>query len=515
VTLSARVDDVGIELSQRLDAPLDVRFDGHRLWSFNAARDASSTQGKVLVAWPRAIKQGLSGVAQVRVEGHLDGFVWFEGEVAFGTSAEPLRFVDDTGQPLTLDKGGRLQRTFDRMDSASLTELVSASRRVLDDLVDVCGLDAYLCYGGLLGAVRNGKMIGHDSDVDLAWVSKYTHPFDIIRESRKAEQQMRERGWRVVRMSAANFKVWAPLPNGKRAGVDVFGSFWIGDHFHITGSLRGRLEREELLPFGTIELEGVEFPAPRDLDAFLAYTYGPGWKVPDPAFHFDHPPENTQMMSQWWRGSRLRLWHWSAFYESPRAAEVPDEPSLFAQWVAERIEPEAQVVELGSGTGRDAAWLAEQGFQVVASDYCGAARNLTSNRVKAQGLTLPIKGYNLEAPYNFLGQGAKLAHQPGAKHVYARGLIDALAPSGRDGLWRFCSMVCRSGGHAFLEFRTAASKGEPTYFGPHVRTYARVPVIEAEIARHGGTVVTKTVGRNLAPLGTENPIVCRLEVSWT
>ena len=76
-------------------------------------------------------------------------------------------------------------------------------------------------------------------------------------------------------------------------------------------------------------------------------------------------------------------------------------------------------------------------------------------------------------------------------------------------------MVGRSGGRTFLEFRTAASRGEPTFFGRHIRTYARVPVIEAEIAARGGTVLDKTIGRGLAPLGEEDPEVCRLEVSWS
>ena len=37
-------------------------------------------------------------------------------------------------------------------------------------------------YGCLLGAVRDGHMIGHDSDADVAYLCEYTHPFDIIRE---------------------------------------------------------------------------------------------------------------------------------------------------------------------------------------------------------------------------------------------------------------------------------------------------------------------------------------------
>ncbi|HEX5532316.1 MAG TPA: hypothetical protein VFX33_01090 [Actinomycetales bacterium] len=95
-----------------------------------------------------------------------------------------------TGQPLTLDKSGQLQRTFDRMDGKSVNELETASRRVLDDLVEV-GVDAYPCWGGLRGAVRDGRMMGHDSGVDLAWLSKHTHPFDIIGESRMAQREMR------------------------------------------------------------------------------------------------------------------------------------------------------------------------------------------------------------------------------------------------------------------------------------------------------------------------------------
>jgi hypothetical protein len=150
-------------------------------------------------------------------------------------------------------------------------------------------------------------------------------------------------GWKVVRMSAANFKIWVPLPSGKRAGVDVFGSFHVDDHFHITGSLRGRLDRSAIVPFGEIELEGVAFPAPADVERFLEFTYGPGWRVPDPAFHFDHPPANVQRMSQWFRGARNRLPHWQEFYKGPYK-KVPTAASAFAPWADERMGPGTPVV---------------------------------------------------------------------------------------------------------------------------------------------------------------------------
>ena len=145
-------------------------------------------------------------------------------------------------------------------------------------------------YGCLLGAVRNGHMIGHDSDADVAYLSAYTHPFDIIRECTAAIRTMKSLGWKVVKMSGANFKVWVPLPDGRRCGIDVFGSFHIGDSFYVTGSLTGTLDRSALLPFGTVTLEGREITAPAKPEEVLAFTYGPKWRVPDPAFHFDHDP---------------------------------------------------------------------------------------------------------------------------------------------------------------------------------------------------------------------------------
>jgi len=522
VTRNTIVDDRGIHLPRSIDVPgdvpLDVRFGAHRVWSFTTGHDGKPSANGIAVAWPAGLKARLDGVAQVTVVPHASGEPLFADEVSFGTSTAPLDLVDDAGHPLSLDKGGRLQRTFDRMDDGAVSELIEASHKVLVDLTDTCGLDAYLSYGCLLGAVRDGKMIGHDSDVDLAWLSRHTHPFDIVRESRAAESTMRDLGWQVVRMSAANFKVWVPLSTGKRAGVDVFGSFHVGDHFHITGSLRGTLPRSSIMPFGSIVLEGVEFPAPKDVEEFLAYTYGPGWRVPDPAFHFVHPEEHTRIMSGWWRGSRTRLHHWQTFYSSPDADRVPPEPSAFAPWVAGRIEPGSRVIELGSGTGRDAFWLADQGFVVTGSDYCGAARKnaqASTDRRKATGKKpVRFRPINLEAPYNLLTRGARFAHEPGSKHVYARLLIDALTPQARPGLWRFCSMVGRSGGHTFLEFRTDANRGDATFFGPHARTRARPDVVAAEIEAYGGRILERVEGRGLAPLGAENPVVCRMEVSW-
>ena len=510
-----RVDSAGIRLPAQVDGALDVLFGDHRIWSFSTRGDGHLDGDRVVVPWPPRLTPRLDGVAQVSVVPHGGGDPLFSDEVRFGTAGTALELLDDAGNRLSVDKNGRLQRSFDRMDTDSRRELVAAARTLVDDLVERCDLDAYLAYGCLLGAVRDGHMIGHDSDVDLAYLSRFTHPFDIIREARKAERRIRSLGWKVIRFSAANFKVVVPLPSGKTAGVDVFGSFHVGDHFHVTGNLRGHLDRASLVPFSTVTLEGVEFPAPADPEAWLAMTYGPTWRTPDPSFHFAFPEADKQRMNQWLRQTRFQYWHWQPFYSTRVADRVPEAPSSFAAWVAERLQPGSRVVELGSGTGRDALWLAEQGFDVLGSDYSGAARSYAVRKATERGQDVRFRPINLYSNYSVLTQGARLAHQPGQKHVYARLLIDALPKDTRANLWRFCSMLGRSGGRTFLEFRTADSPRQPTHFGAHLRTYARPDVIAEEIEARGGRVVTRVEGRDLARLGKENPVVCRMEVSWT
>ena len=72
-----------------------------------------------------------------------------------------------------------------------------------------------------------------------------------------------------------------------------------------------------------------------------------------------------------------------------------------------------------------------------------------------------------------------------------------------------------SGSQLYVEFRTPQSRKEPKFFGPHVRTVVSPATAVREIKSHGGTVVHRDTGRDLAPLGNENPHICRLVVRWT
>jgi len=524
VTLGTDVSTEGVllpsALTEAVSGAVDVHFDGQRVWSFNPAREARSAAGSaVRVPWPKALERHLDGIADVRLVEHATGSVLHAQEVRFGGGVGRLSVVDAEGNPLAVDKGGRLQRDFSNTEDSAREEIMDALERVLHDLGQECGLDAYLMYGCLLGAIRDGHMISHDSDADVAYLSAYHHPFDIIRECARAMKRMRELGWTVVRMSGANFKVWVPLPDGRRCGIDVFGSFHIGDRFFVTGSLTGTLDRSALVPFGTVTLEGREIVAPAKPEEVLAFTYGPGWRVPDPAFHFDHDPVDVRRMDAWFRSPRRRLRFWHDFYKGPDSARVPTEESPFARWaqerIAERLGGRGHVLDVGAGTGRDAAYFAAQGHRVAALDFTGLGLRRTKSLREEQGLKVVQRWLNFEDLRSVLVVGSRFAHQRGTHEVYARGLLDTLGDNGRDNFWRFASMVQRRGGETFVEFRTPRSRREAKYFGAHQRTYLDPRRAVAEIESYGGRVVHQLRGRDLAPLGSENPDICRLVVRWT
>jgi hypothetical protein len=504
------VSPAGVEMDSTLAVPVDVLFDDHPVWSFNPARDVvprpRSPVG--LAAWPKALRPFLRGTTRVVVRDHNSGESFFDRTVTFGDCTDPVRVVDAQGHPVTVDKGGHLQRTFSRTDAATRAQLMDAVVAVLDDLREVCGVDAFLVYGCLLGAVRDGHMIGHDSDADVSYYSHHTHPFDIALEHHRVVRKMRARGWYVVRMSAADFKIWVRLADGRRCGVDVFTAFHIGEDLHLMASLARPLPRSAVLPLSTVTLEGRELPAPADVEAFLAWTYGPGWRVPDPSFRFGHPRSTRRRMSGLWRGPRRHQRHWLELY---RRVQEPGPPSDFVRWVEPQLEPGSAVLDCGAGDARDSFHLAGRGHTVTALDYAGSVAGLVAREAAACGHAVAFQQINFGELHQVLVHGARLAGTGRPYDIHARFLLDAVDREAREGFWRFARMVQRRGGRTFLEFRTPANSAAAP--ATSRRPYLDPEVAVREIEECGGTVLHRETGRGLA--GTDDdPEVCRLTVRW-
>jgi len=479
-----RVDQDGILLAAAADKVVDVLVDERRVWSFWTLRDTETTPaGSLRLApWPGPLQRFLDGRARITVRETVSRTVIFDERVSFGSGTGEIAIVGRKGEPLSLDKDGRLSATFDVRDAGHTGPLLDAIEEVLSLLHDL-GVEAFPAYGTLLGAVREGQFLGHDSDADLGYVSTETTPVDVVRESFRLQREIEERGYDTHRYSGAAFKVDVVEGDGVVRGLDVFGGFFDSDRLYLMGEVGQRFEREWIFPLGTCTLAGRELPAPAAPQKLLEAMYGPGWRVPDPAFKFEKDPRTQERLNGWFRGTQVDLRRWDRLYSSRRHTLPRRQPSTLAVDAHRELPADVHVLDVGAGRGRDAWYLAREGRRVTAYDYLPHAATAVRDAAVRDGLPLDVRRLNFLELRSVLGEGARAARQPGPHAILAVHALDATYAPGRDGLMRFARMTLRGGGRLYANFWTGRK-----------HDLSRVwPISLAEVEKlvrgHGGSIV--------------------------
>ena len=508
-----RVDEEGLLLSEAGTEPLVLRFDGRYIWAFSPVRDGAPRGSGVLVPWPPVLRRFLTGPVRVTVTSVDGERVVGDVETVLGpdgTGRPRVAVVDPQGLPLAIDKVGHLCRAFDATDDGIRAEILAGTRRLLDVLGDDCGVTAYLCYGALLGAVRDGAMIAHDSDTDVCYLSRHTSPADVITESYRIERTLRDRGWTLLRMSGGDIKVLLPLSDGRQCHIDIFVAFRVGGVFYQLGNRSGRLPTSAILPPSTVELHGVEFPAPADPEAMLEFVYGPTWRVPDPSFRYADPVAGVRRLDGWLRGFRTEMPLWTEFHASGRADGLR-RSSGFARWVDRRVPPGEPIADLGCGLGRDALWFAsKRGRRVRAYDFCRPARGALSRRAARHGRPVEVGLLILNELRSVLLTGAELSRE--RHHLYVRQLLGCLDADARANLWLLARMALRRGGALYLEFSADPSLPPPEPAGLVRRLDP--DAVRREVEAAGGVVEVCRVKPGVDMLDRPDPAVCRMRVTW-
>jgi SAM-dependent methyltransferase len=513
-----RVDDDGIFARTEAELVLDVLFDDRRIWSFWLPRDGKPSGGGYAVEWPGPLRRFQHGTTRVRVVTHVEQQTVYDEEVHLGerpaTGSDRIAVVNDRGLPLGIDKSGRLAQTFDTRSAEHVAPLLDSIDEVLGALRKA-GIEPFIAYGTLLGAVRGGRLIGHDSDADLGYVSRHSHPVDVVRESFDLQRALADMGYAITRYSGIAFKVDVLEADGSVRGLDVFGGFMgpteEGSHLHLMGEIRTPFRRDWIFPLGTTTLEGREYPAPADTDRFLSATYGPSWRVPDPAYVFETPESTHRRLNGWFRGTRVKRAEWDRAYSGPNLeGELDQTESAFARWVVRDLGrvPE-RVVDLGCGRGVDALWFARQGARVTGLDYVGKASAAAGRVAADEGLPVDFRTMNLCELRSMLAESARLAREPGPRVVTARHLADATDKVGRANLWRSAEMLLRDGGTLYLEFLNTRGEDDPFARQHHLRPLP-VDLVEDGLRQRGATIVSRKVIKD----GETSRRICRMVVAW-
>jgi hypothetical protein len=510
-----RVDDEGIRAVSGPEVVLDVLFDERRIWSFWLHRDGESVAGASLVRWPSALRRFLNGSTRLQLVEHVSGAVAYEADVRLGEGDERIAVVNDRGLPLGIDKSLRLAQTFDTRSAEHVAPLLDSIEEVLAALRKA-GIDAFPVYGTLLGAVRGGKLIGHDSDADVGYVSDHTYPVDVVRESFRLQRALADMGYSITRYSGGAFKVDVREADGSVRGLDVFGGFLADGNLHLMGEIRAPFRRDQIFPLGTTVLEGRELPAPADTDAFLTATYGPSWRVPDPAYKFETPISTHRRLNGWFRGTRVRREAWDRTYSRLSSDPPPIEPSAFTRWVRRHEHGiPARIVDIGCGRGVDDLWFARRGASVVGLDYAPRGWQAVEGLASGEDVDLEFRRMNLVELRSVLAEGARVARTPGRTVVTAQHVADATDKVGRGYLWRVCEMMTRGPerGRLYLQVLTGRGEEDAVAREEHLRPLRMARLVE-DIESSGGTVVLKRQMRQRAPGTGGARRIGRLVVEW-
>lgn len=503
------VSDDGIFAYGDGDGIFDVLLDGRRIWSLHWRRDSEPTERGRVVRWPAKLVDHLNGTGRVTLVEHLTGTSMYDREVSLGSGAGRISVADTGGRPLSVDKSGRLRHMFAEGDASTTQPLLNAIEVVIEVLTDA-GVPAFPSYGTLLGAVRDGTFIGHDSDADVSYFSSLDHPIDLTLESYRLERALRDADIEVQRGSGMAMKVRITEADGTRRGLDIFGSFLFEGTLYVLGVVAAPMRRDQVVPLGTCTLDGRTLPAPADADAWLTATYGRDWRVPDPAFRFDRPRSLTRRFAGWFWGARLKRIEWQERYGAEQNDPLPD-PSSFAAWVCDRIPAGAGVIDLGCGRGSDVLAYGRGNHPAVGLDFAPAAYRRAAQEAAQQRLPATFDVLNLNDLRQVLAFGAMVARRDGPPAVTARLLADGLLSQARRDLWRLCQMVQRRGQQTFVEMLDGSAAGSSSYAKDNFLCPLPADLVRAEIAEHGGTVVEQVK----VPAGVESPPTARWVISWS
>lgn len=476
------VDDPG-------DRVLDLLVDGRRVWSFREpgapppddVRPAGATGENLrFQPWPPVLLPRLRGrfeVALRPVGGHATAAL-----ATLDDSDTVPDLTDIHGRSLVVNKWGRLGHTLADAPEGLVDRMLDHMDEIRDLLVERLGPSVFVTGGTLLGPVRDdGRLIPHDDDADLAYLSDWCHPADVARENFELGRVLRERGYDVMRLSAAHMQMHFTHDGVPDHYVDVFAGFMLDGTWYQHFAIRADVSREQLLPASTLEVEGRPEPAPREPELMLRELFGEGWAVPDPAFTFSLPAAITDRFGAWFPDLHADREGWEDLILLGGSEAPPDDrPSGFADWV-DRVTPRDHgVVELGSGLGVDAWALGARGRRVLAVDFSRFAVEAARARLRDPAPPVTFDELNLLDVRGVLRFGAQCAAEDQPWTVYGRRLLNSLEKPGRDNVFRLCSMLLRRGGAAHFDVVTGeAYAGVPPHFRPTMED------VVDEAARHG------------------------------
>lgn len=404
------------------------------------------------------------------------------------------------------DKYGKFKLSI-RLDSLFTSNLFSLFEEVAQQVKQRFSYDLFPTYGTMLGAVREGDFIGHDNDFDTTYISRHSEPAEVRKEFMQICAFLIERGYDL---KVKKTHTWVRVP-GTDHKFDIFFSYFneAGLYEMSYGTHGAALPRSnDFNEFVGQKLNELTIRIPKNHQALLAQIYGADWRIPNPGF------KHQAKTRQWDRRYHLTVpevsaLYWKQFYrDTPIAGGSP-----FATFVAEKLQRDSLVVELGCGSGRDSVYFAQHGHRVFASDRADEA--LEQGRANAGDLAniafQKVDAADPEQVRGFFTMAFGDSQQPaGDKVLYMRFFLHSVTEDIQTVILDAAVATLPPKTMIALEFRTDKDADEKHVFGAHYRRYIPMAEMTEVLQAKGFTVTHAEESRGLSPYQDEDPFLCRI-----
>ena len=202
--------------------------------------------------------------------------------------------------------------------------------------------------------------------------------------------------------------------------------------------------------------------------------------------------------------------HWDEYYKKDNA---PSFPSPFAEYVANKLNTQQNILEIGCGNGRDSKFFSSKGHHVTGLDRSGEAIELCKNL------------YSSEPIEFFFGTITDIEKTNKKKYdlIYSRFVIHAMSLNEELEMLTMSYRLLNKDGQFFTECRSIndplSRKGEILSHTERVKGHYRRFIILEEFKQRlnqVGFVVIETIESNgLALFGKEDPVVIRVKAIKT